>query len=81
MADRQIGNLLGVAGRAGININGGNDTDTGLSLTNATPLTIAALRTRLAAIDGAYYTAARLNTMTMNDMVFAVRLLDQSSTF
>jgi len=31
------------------------------------------MRTRLAALNGAYYTAARLNNMTRNDMVYALR--------
>ena len=33
---------------------------------------ISAMRTRLAALNGAYYTAARLNNMTKNDMTFAL---------
>ena len=35
--------------------------------------TVSTLRTRLAAIDGTYYTTARLNQMSKNDMVFALR--------
>ncbi len=31
------------------------------------------MRPRLAAINGTYYTAARLNVMTRNDMVYALR--------
>jgi hypothetical protein len=34
---------------------------------------ISAMRTRLAALNGAYYTAARLDTMTENDMVYALK--------
>jgi hypothetical protein len=34
---------------------------------------ISAMRTRLAAINGTYYTAARLDAMTENDMVYALR--------
>lgn len=48
----------------------------------ATPgeyLSVDQLRTRLAAIDGAYFTAARLNNMTKNDMVYAVRLADDAA--
>lgn len=37
------------------------------------------LRTRLAAANGAYYTAARLNGMTKNDMVYALRTIDDSA--
>lgn len=36
----------------------------------------SSLRTRLAAINGALYTSAFMNTMTRNDMVYAVRLAD-----
>lgn len=34
---------------------------------------VSAMRTRLAALDGTYYTTARLNNMTRNDMVYALR--------
>jgi len=37
---------------------------------------IAAMRTRLTAISGTTYTAAVLNTMTYNDMVYALRMQD-----
>lgn len=49
----------------------------------ATPANYAstsALRTRLAAINGGYYTAAKLNNMTKNDMVYAVRLNDDAGS-
>jgi hypothetical protein len=45
----------------------------------ATPVNYADtshLRTRLAAINGSYFTAARLNQMTKNDMMYAVRIAD-----
>lgn len=31
------------------------------------------LRTRLAALNGTYYTAARMNSMTKNDLIYALR--------
>lgn len=34
---------------------------------------ISAMRTRLAAINPTYYTSARLDAMTENDMVYALR--------
>lgn len=37
---------------------------------------VAGLRARLTAIDAAYFTATRLNGMTKNDMVYAVRVND-----
>lgn len=56
------------------------------SLTDTTPLgTIAnyasraTLEARLAAISATSYTAARLRTMTMNDLVYAVRTHDDSA--
>ena len=33
---------------------------------------VSVMRTRLTALNGAYYTAARLNNMTKNDMTFAL---------
>ena len=41
---------------------------------------IAAMRTRLAAINGAYFTAAMLDTMTVNDMAYAMRLNDDAAS-
>lgn len=38
------------------------------------------LRSRLAALNGAYYTAAKLDQMTTNDMVFALRSIDDRTT-
>ena len=35
---------------------------------------ISSKRTRLAALNAGYYTAARLNVMTENDMAYALRL-------
>jgi hypothetical protein len=40
---------------------------------------VAACRTRLAAIS-ASYTAARLDQMTLNDMLYAIRLSDEAAS-
>lgn len=40
---------------------------------------IAALRARLTAISGTTYPAAVLDKMTMNDMIFAVRIADEAA--
>lgn len=40
---------------------------------------ITDLRTRLTAIDASAYSASRLDTMTVNDMIFAVRLADEAA--
>lgn len=41
---------------------------------------VGALRTRLTAINSGYYTSGRLDKMTKNDMVYAVRLNDDAGT-
>lgn len=40
---------------------------------------VATLRSRLSTIDAAYYTATMLDSMTKNDMVYAVRLNDDAA--
>jgi hypothetical protein len=53
----------------------------GSSLGNASNyVSITAMRTRLAAANGAYYTSAKLDQMTVNDMVFALRSIDDKTT-
>ena len=86
MADQQIGTVLGVTGVSigngttnKTNMNGGTGApDLGLDIDNADNISV--MKTRLAAIDGTFYTAARLNTMTFNDMVFAIRTADNPTT-
>ena len=46
------------------------------SFTDTDLATIAAMRARLGAIDGTYYTSDRLDSLTYNDMVYAIRLAD-----
>lgn len=41
---------------------------------------VNSLRTRLAAANGTYYTTARLDSLTLNDMVYAVRMIDDRTT-
>lgn len=41
---------------------------------------VAAMRTRLAAANGTYYTSARLDSLTVNDMVWALRSIDDPAT-
>lgn len=41
---------------------------------------ITALRAALAAANGAYYTSARLDQLTVNDMVFALRNIQDPTT-
>lgn len=42
---------------------------------------VSAMRSRLTAINSTYYTASRLDRMTTNDMMYAIKLNDDSSTF
>ena len=52
----------------------GRGTTTTEAMAETANLTsISAMRTRLTALNGAYYTAARLNNMTENDMIFALK--------
>lgn len=87
MADLQVGNSAHVAARGGTgtgninaNINGGTTRRSGLAITNAASLTIDQLRTRLTAINATSYSSARLDTMSYNDMVYAVRLADHPTS-
>lgn len=59
-----------VAGQQGVNV-----------ATPANFIGIANMRARLIAINAAYYTTARLDAMTENDMVFAIRSADEAAGF
>lgn len=52
----------------------------GVVATPANYASITALRTRLNAISATSYSSARLDTMTVNDMIYAVRRNDDSTT-
>lgn len=84
MADQRVGSLLGVpgvnnsSGTQRTNMNGSTGAQTEHALTNLGD--ISSMRARLAAIDGTFYTVARLNTMTRNDMVYAIRMNDFPGT-
>jgi hypothetical protein len=73
MARRQIGNRLGTVVPGGHKQNGG--TGAGAGYTDSDFATIDAMRARLAVLDAAKYTSARLATMTVNDMEFALKKL------
>lgn len=79
MADQMMGypNLGFANSRKAIDGMGGQ----GSNLGNASNyVSITAMRTRLAAANGAYYTTARLDTLTVNDMIFALRNIDDASS-
>ena len=48
--------------------------------TPANYVSVGALRARLAAANATYYTTAKLDHLTVNDMVFAVRSIDDKTT-
>lgn len=76
MAQNDLGNIVGTIDKR-------QTTRAGSSSSSlSTPANYAdtgAMKTRLAAINGAYYTAARLNQMTKNDMVLALRRADDAA--
>ena len=79
MADYQVGLVdPGFNAAAGTQQNGGTNAQTGHW--DADYNTVAAMRTRLAAISAGTYTAAYLNRMTVNDMVYAIRVNDSIAT-
>lgn len=88
MADQKVGNRLGTAdaaingGTNPTNVNAGGSNNNQATAQDATLVfqSIATMRARLAAINGAYYTAAMLNTMTENDMMYAIRQNDFPTT-
>lgn len=73
MADHQIGNIHGV-------VDAQQSTPGQDQFNDADLVDIDAMRTRLANIDGTYYTSAKLNEMSVNDMVYAIRKNDHATT-
>lgn len=72
MAQGQVGNIavnFQVVGGKGQNNLDADNLDS-----------IAAMRARLTAINATSYSAARLNAMTKNDMIYAIRLHDHGAT-
>lgn len=69
MANVQIGNVNGVVDKRQV---AGSSTNPLAEFANTKDVT--ALRARLTALNAGYYTAARLDGMLENDMVYALRL-------
>lgn len=86
MANQQVGNIHGVAavaagsGTEKTNLTGDSDGNPQTGYADADLLTIQAMKDRLAVIDPGFYTADRLNTMTVNDMKYAIRVNDNPTT-
>lgn len=86
MADTQIGNPFGlpISAKAtapnfqNLNTTGNNPMAT---FADTDMASIAAMRSRLTAISSTSYSPDRLNTMSYNDMVYAIRLHDHAGTF
>ncbi len=78
MASMQIGNIHNLPARGGKGQNGGSADDAGFF--NANLGNLAAKKARLTAINGTLYTAQMLNTMTHNDLDYAIRVLDNPAT-
>jgi len=78
MAKAQLGNDLGVVDKrestAAGAISGTSPLGTPLNY-----IDITKLRARLIAINGTRYTTAYLDVMTVNDMIYALRTLDDAA--
>lgn len=77
MADAQVRNMLGTAdkrqGRAASTVSIG-------ATPHANMKDVAAMRARLTAINPTSYTSARLDSMTVNDLIYAIRLNDEPTS-
>jgi hypothetical protein len=77
MANTQLGSIdLGFVAK---NRGDGTAGTSGLA-TPGNYVSINNMRTRLTAISGTAYTADVLNTMTVNDMIYALRVNDDAGT-
>lgn len=70
MADLDISNPVGITDKR----RGRGQTGAHEMAEIANTNTVSTLKTRLTAISATKYTAARLNSMTKNDMLYALRL-------
>lgn len=77
MAQAQTKNLIGTVDKR-------RDHKSGANVVTSTTITnlrdVDAMRARLTAISGTTYTAAVLDKMTVNDMVFAIRAADEAAS-
>lgn len=80
MAQHQIGGIEvdGITAR-NRNVKGANTS--GVFSTPANYGSIAAIRTRLNTINSTYFTEANMDKMSINDLVYALRRLDDPNTF
>lgn len=78
MADTELENPLGVTDRRRTQ---GQTSMPGNLDDDARYMSVSSLRTALAARQPAYYTSVKLNEMTKNDMVYALRTHDDAGGF
>jgi hypothetical protein len=77
MADAQVRPLTGILDKR----QGRSAATTQVTNTFANNVKdIASMRARLTAISGTTYTTARLDTMTANDMMYAIRVNDEPTS-
>lgn len=74
MADSDLGELAGFVDKRRVKGQSGSSLATPGNYNS-----VASMRTRLATVNGAYFTAPRLNSMSENDMIYALRLADDSA--
>jgi len=74
MANLDVGNRQRVVDKRQ-----GRGTTTNPVTSDASMKDITAMRARLTAINATTFTAARLNTMTENDMLYAIRMNDDAA--
>lgn len=79
MAQHQIGNAQGIVDKKRSTAKSVHKSD-GSIATPANYDNMAALDARLTAISATTYTQARLDTMTMNDKIYAVRMNDDANS-
>lgn len=79
MADQMMGypNLGFVNSRKAIDGMGGQASNLN-NISNY--VSVQSMRTRLAAANGTYYTSARLDQLSVNDMIFALRNIDDATS-
>lgn len=61
-----------------VNLNGGTSAQRGFAAADFN--SVASMRSKLAELDGTTYTDAMLNTMTFNDLIYALRLKSYAGT-
>ena len=77
MANAQVKNPLGFVDKR---LGGATATHPISATTASNVKDITSMRARLTAINAGYYTAARLDQMTVNDMIYAIRLNDEAGS-